>query len=371
MSLFLERHSGGERALLVHLNLGGQNEQEDLEEFERLAQSAGCLVAKVISGSRVAPDPRWFVGSGKLSEILNCVRENSAEVVLFNHNLSASQERNLEVKLCCKVVDRTSLILDIFSQRARTHEGKLQVELAQLQHLSSRLIRGWTHLERQQGGIGTRGPGETQLEFDKRLIRKRVSTIKSRLSKVQKQREQNRQRRRRSGLPVVSFVGYTNVGKSQLFNKLTRADVYVKNKLFATLDPTMRKGHIGSYGPVIFADTVGFMSNLPHRLIDAFRATLEEVRQASLLLHVVDLTAKDVNLSIRRVNDVLAEIGAQNVPSLMVYNKTDIVESADPRLVRDVKGTPVSVHLSGLSGAGIEDLRLAIASRLRLNQLSA
>ena len=366
MSLFLERHTGGERALLVHLKLTGDREQDDLEEFENLVQSAGCLPVKVILGSRVAPHPKWFVGSGKLVEMASYVQKLAADVVIFNHSLSASQERNLEIKLCCKVIDRTTLILDIFSQRARTHEGKLQVELAQLQHLATKLIRGWTHLERQQGGIGTRGPGETQLEFDKRLVRNRVSTVKSRLIKVQKQREQNRLRRARSGLPVVSLVGYTNVGKSQLFNQLTRADVFVKNQLFATLDPTMRKGYLNDYGSVIFADTVGFMSNLPHRLIEAFRATLEEVCQASLLLHVVDLTAKDVNLSVRRVKGVLSEIGAQKIPTLMVYNKTDIVEAVNPRLDRDATGKPISVYLSGRSGAGIEDLRLAVASRLRL-----
>ncbi len=369
MSLFLDRHSGGERALLVHIKLAGERNQEDLSEFENLVKSAGCLTTKVILGSRVVPSPKWFVGSGKLAEICSFVRKYSANVVIFNHNLSATQERNLEGKLCCKVVDRTSLILDIFSQRARTHEGKLQVELAQLQHLSTKLIRGWTHLERQQGGIGTRGPGETQLEFDKRLIRNRVAKIKSRLVKVHKQREQNRQRRIRSGLPLVSLVGYTNVGKSQLFNQLTRADVYVKNQLFATLDPTMRKGYLANYGSVIFADTVGFLSNLPHRLIDAFRATLEEVCQASLLLHVADLTAKDVNLSVRRVNQILTDIGAQNIPTLMVYNKTDIVEALNPRVDRDSSGKPVSVYLSGLSGAGVEGLRSAVASRLRLNQV--
>ena len=287
MALFFERPDFGERAVLVHLKLNSESEPEDPREFEELVLSAGGDPVEFITGSRSAPHAKFFVGTGKLDEISSAIHSHEAELVIFNHNLSPSQERNIEAELKCRVLDRTGLILDIFAQRARTHEGKLQVELAQLQHLSSRLIRGWTHLERQKGGIGLRGPGETQLESDRRMVRERIKSIQGRLLKVRKQRAQGRRAGDRADIPAVSLVGYTNAGKSTLFNTMTNAEVYAADQLFATLDPTMRKVDVVEKGPVIFADTVGFISHLPHRLVDAFRATLEEAASADLLLHVV------------------------------------------------------------------------------------
>ena len=285
-------------------------------------------------------------------------------MVIFNHNLSPSQERNLEAVLQCRVLDRTGLILDIFAQRARTHEGKLQVELAQLQHLSSRLVRGWTHLDREKGGIGMRGPGETQLESDRRMVRDRIKLIKQRLEKVRKQRDQGRRGRQRSEIPTVSLVGYTNAGKSTLFNKLTNADVFVADQLFATLDPTMRRLDIADIGTVIFADTVGFISHLPHRLVDAFRATLEEAVSADLLLHVIDAAAEDRATNVVRVDEVLKEIEADRIPSLMVYNKGDLLDDFSPRIDRDSDGMPIAVWVSALAGEGMDLLLQAIAERL-------
>ena len=364
MSLFFERPDFGERAVLVHLKLNSESEPEDPREFEELVISAGGDPVEFLTGSRSAPHAKFFVGTGKLEEICSAVKSSDAELVIFNHNLSPSQERNIEAELKCRVLDRTGLILDIFAQRARTHEGKLQVELAQLQHLSSRLIRGWTHLERQKGGIGLRGPGETQLESDRRMVRDRIKSIQARLLKVRKQRAQGRRARDRAEIPAVSLVGYTNAGKSTLFNKLTEADVYVADQLFATLDPTMRKVDVAEKGPVIFADTVGFISHLPHRLVDAFRATLEEAANADLLLHVVDAAAEDRATNIKRVEEVLKEIDAHRLPTLMVYNKIDLLEDSVARIERNAEGQPVAVWLSALNDEGFDLLFQAVSERL-------
>jgi GTP-binding protein HflX len=364
VSLFFERPDFGERAVLVHLKLNSETEPEDPREFEELVISAGGDPVEFITGSRSAPHAKLFVGTGKLDEIASAVNSSEAELVIFNHNLSPSQERNIEAELKCRVLDRTGLILDIFAQRARTHEGKLQVELAQLQHLSTRLIRGWTHLERQKGGIGLRGPGETQLESDRRMVRERIKAIQARLLKVRKQRAQGRRARVRAEVPAVSLVGYTNAGKSTLFNTLTQSDVFVADQLFATLDPTMRKLDIPEQGQVIFADTVGFISHLPHRLVDAFRATLEEAANATLLLHVVDAAAEDRATNIKRVEEVLKEIDAHKLPTLMVYNKVDLLEDGAPRIDRNAEGLPVAVWLSALNNQGLDLLLQAVAERL-------
>jgi GTP-binding protein HflX len=358
--LFFERPDSGERAVLVHLNLSSESEREDPREFEELVLSAGGDPVAYVMGQRDAPHPRTFVGSGKLEEIAHEVRGNDAEVVMFNHALSPSQERNLEQELKCRVLDRTGLILDIFAQRARTHEGKLQVELAQLQHMSTRLVRGWTHLERQKGGIGLRGPGETQLETDRRLLRARIKSITGRLDKVRRQRDQGRRSRRRAELPTVSLVGYTNAGKSTLFNVLTQSDVYAADQLFATLDPTLRRLELEHAGPIILADTVGFISHLPHKLVEAFKATLEETLNADLLLHVIDAASEERDEAIFQVQEVLAEIGADAIPQLKVYNKIDLLEQA-PRIDRDAEGRPERVWLSAATGAGSELLLEAIA----------
>ncbi len=364
MTLFFERPEFGERAVLVTLKLQSESEPEDPREFEELVLSAGGDPVEVISGSRSAPHAKLFVGTGKLEEIAAAVNSHCAELVIFNHNLSPSQERNIEAELKCRVLDRTGLILDIFAQRARTHEGKLQVELAQLQHLSTRLVRGWTHLERQRGGIGMRGPGETQLESDRRMVRDRIKSIQSRLLKVRKQRAQGRRARVRAEVPAVSLVGYTNAGKSTLFNNLTQSDVFVANQLFATLDPTMRKLEVPEQGEVVFADTVGFISHLPHRLVDAFRATLEEAANATLLLHVVDGAAEDRATNIKRVEEVLKEIDAHKLPTLMVYNKVDLLEDFSARIDRNAEGQPVAVWLSALKNEGLDLLLQAVAERL-------
>lgn len=350
--------------MLVHLELSAVDSPDDPREFEELALSAGADPVAFIFGQRSAPDPKSFVGRGKLEEIQGAVEEHGAELVIFDHSLSPSQERNLERELRCRVLDRTGLILDIFAQRARTHEGKLQVELAQLRHMATRLVRGWTHLERQKGGIGLRGPGETQLETDRRLLRARIDSIEKKLEKVRRQREQGRRARSRAEVATVSLVGYTNAGKSTLFNRLTDADVYVRDQLFATLDPTMRRVELPSVGAMILADTVGFVSHLPHRLVQAFRATLEEAASATLLLHVVDASAENRLHLMEEVQNVLAEIDAGDLPQLVVYNKIDLLEDSEPRIERDDRGVPRAVWLSAASGAGCDLLIEAVAERL-------
>ena len=351
--------------MLVHLDMQEDKDREDPREFTELVTSAGVEPVVLITGSRRMPSPRTFVGEGKVEEIREAIGLHEADVVIFNHALSPSQERNLERELKCRVLDRIGLILDIFAQRARTHEGKLQVELAQLEHLSTRLVRGWTHLERQKGGIGLRGPGETQLETDRRLLRERIKTLNKRLDKVRRQREQGRRARKRADVPTVSLVGYTNAGKSTLFNALTSADVYAANQLFATLDPTLRRLEVENVGPVIFADTVGFIRHLPHKLVDAFRATLEETVSASLLLHVIDAADPRRRDNIEQVNSVLEEIDAHDVPVLMVYNKTDLLEDfGGPRIDRDEAGRASRVWVSARTGEGLDLLARAIQERL-------
>ena len=361
--MFFERHRGGERAVLVQLQFAGAERDLSLLEFEELVASAGGHPVATITGSRSAPHARTFIGEGKLEEIAAACRQHDAQLVIFNHALSPSQERNLEKALSCRVLARTGLILDIFAQRARTHEGKLQVELAQLTHMSTRLVRGWTHLERQKGGIGLRGPGETQLETDRRLLRVRIKSIQSRLERVRNQREQSRRARKRAELPVLSLVGYTNAGKSTLFNRVTRSQVYAEDQLFATLDPTLARVDIDHLGPVLFADTVGFISDLPTTLVEAFKATLEETASASLLLHVVDISASNRDELMADVEAVLGEIGADKLPQLLILNKLDLVDQA-PRIVRDESGRPTAVYLSAVTGEGVELLFEAIRERL-------
>lgn len=362
--MFFERAEGGEKAILVHVDFSAQQEQEDLDEFIELAISAGVQIISVVTAKRARPDARTYVGTGKLDEIKHLVATECADIVLFNHALKPSQERNLEKEFACRVIDRTGLILDIFAQRALTHEGKLQVELAQLQHMSTRLVRGWTHLERQKGGIGLRGPGETQLETDRRLLRVRISFIESRLEKVQKQREQGRRSRSRAALPTVSIVGYTNAGKSTLFNVITGADVYVADQLFATLDPTLRRIEIPTIGGIVLADTVGFIRHLPHKLVNAFKATLEETVRADLLLHVVDAASDDRDDNIEAVNQVLAEIGADKQRQIVIYNKIDLMGNVTPHIDVDESGMPVRVWVSARAGLGINELNQAIALAL-------
>ncbi|MFP2769612.1 ribosome rescue GTPase HflX [Oceanisphaera sp. KMM 10153] len=360
-----ERYQGGESAILVHVDFSDDSEREDLEELELLTDSAGVTTCAVLTGSRGSPQPKFFIGTGKVDELAALVQMHQADVVIFNHSLSPAQERNLEREVKCRVLDRTGLILDIFAQRARTHEGKLQVELAQLRHLSTRLIRGWTHLERQKGGIGLRGPGETQLETDRRLLRERIKYIQKRLEKVSRQREQGRRARKRNEIPTLSLVGYTNAGKSTLFNRITQAGVYAADQLFATLDPTLRKVELPDAGSVILADTVGFIRHLPHDLIAAFKATLQETRDADLLLHVVDCADEQMRENIDEVNSVLEQIEADEIPVLMVFNKIDKLEQPSSRVELDEQGQPRAVWLSAQEALGIEELLDA------LNQLLA
>jgi len=361
--LFFDRPESGELAILVHLNLDSEVEREDPREFEELVLSAGGDPAAFVMGSRKTPHPRTFVGSGKLQEIADMVELHEAEIVMFNHTLSASQERNLEEVLECRVVDRTGVILDIFAQRARTNEGQLQVELAQLEHSRTRLVRGWTHLERQKGGIGLRGPGETQLETDRRLLAARIKTIHARLEKVRKQRDQGRRSRRKAEIATVAMVGYTNAGKSTLFNCITQAEVFVADQLFATLDPTLRRLELDEVGPIVLADTVGFIAHLPHKLVEAFKATLEETRSADLLLHIIDAATDERDRNIYEVQSVLGEIGASDIPQLLVYNKIDLLEQA-PRIDRNADGMPERVWVSAVTGAGADLLQQAMAELL-------
>ncbi len=360
-----ERPRGGERTLLVHLDMATEATDESaLTEFQDLARSSGARILATVTGRRDRPDPRYFVGSGKVEEIKAQVIEHHVALVIFGHDLSPSQERNLEQALQCRVLDRTGLILDIFAQRARSHEGKLQVELAQLRHLSTRLVRGWTHLERQKGGIGLRGPGETQLETDRRLLNERIKHIRRRLERVDRQRHQGRSTRSKSATRTVSLVGYTNAGKSTLFNRLTAAEVYVADQLFATLDPTLRRLTLPHAGAVVLADTVGFISQLPHELVAAFRSTLQETVEADVLLHVIDASDPVRDQHIAQVEQVLSRIGANSVPCIQVFNKIDL--SGDPpRLERDAHtGQPQAVWLSAVSGAGVEALLAAIEEQI-------
>ncbi len=362
-----DRPQTGEKAILVHLTL--YTGQEDLYELKELARSAGATPVHVVTGKRHRPDPKYFVGHGKLDELKADCELHEADLVLFNHPLSPSQERNLEQALGVRVVDRNGLILDIFALRAQTFEGKLQVELAQLKHLSTRLIRGWTHLERQKGGIGMRGPGETQLETDRRLLGHRIKTIQQRLVKVAKQRSQGRSKRRKSETPSISLVGYTNAGKSTLFNTLTGSDIYVANQLFATLDPTLRHCQLDNGTDIILADTVGFLRHLPHELIAAFRSTLQEASEADLLLHVIDANAEDRDDTIFQVNQVLDDIEASDIKQLQVYNKIDLLENVKPHIDRDDSGQPVRVWMSAAEGDGVELLFQALSEIFSSNKV--
>jgi GTP-binding protein HflX len=355
-----ERPESGERAVLVHVNFPAGADREDLQEFTELVRSAGARPVVTVSAARSVPEPRLFVGQGKAEEIREAVRQHQAELVIFNHALSPSQERNLERVLGCRVLARTGLILDIFAQRARSFEGKLQVELAQLKHLSTRLVRGWTHLERQKGGIGLRGPGETQLESDRRMINSRIKVINRRLEKVERQRDQGRRARSRAEVPTLSLVGYTNAGKSTLFNTISGANAYAADQLFATLDPTLRRIELPGVGPLVLADTVGFIRHLPHDLVAAFRATLEETRQADLLLHVVDVGDSDRQARLGQVNEVLREIGAADIPQLIIYNKIDST-GLEPRLEPQTGNTIGKVWVSAVTGAGLDLLASALA----------
>ncbi len=346
-----------EAVVLVHLNFNDRNFDESEQEFIELVNSTGAAVATIIHGKRRAPDSKLFAGSGKVQEIREHVIANDAAVVIFNHELSPSQERNLEAELHCRVIARTGLILDIFARRARSHEGKLQVELAQLKHLSTRLVRGWTHLERQKGGIGLRGPGETQLETDRRLLGQRIKTLKKQLMKVRSQREQGRRSRQRADIPVVSLVGYTNMGKSTLFNRMTTSDVYADDRLFATLDPTLRRLKLMETQALIMADTVGFIRKLPHDLVESFSSTLEETRSAALLLHVVEAGSSEREQLMEHVNDVLHEIEADEVPQVIVCTKIDQTDDHEARIDRDQDGKIWRVWLSAQSGEGLDLLR--------------
>ena len=348
-----------ECAILVQIDFGKNSnrnqEVQDEHEFKELVRSAGARDSTLITGTRKSPDPKLFVGSGKADEIKTAVIQHSADVVIFDHALSPAQERNIEKLVECRVLDRTALILDIFAQRAKSHEGKLQVELAQLKHMSTRLVRGWTHLERQKGGIGMRGPGETQLETDRRLLSVRIKQINKRLEKVSSQREQGRQLRQKTEIPTVSLVGYTNAGKSTLFNKITGSKVYAADQLFATLDPTLRRVNLPDQQAIILADTVGFIRDLPHDLVAAFRATLQETIEADLILHVIDSSDDQRDFYREQVNNVIHALGAEDVPQLEVMNKIDLTEQS-AHSDEEHDGLPTRVWLSAVTGEGIPEL---------------
>lgn len=358
-----DRPAGGDAVVLVSVDFGEADYSESLQELRHLASTAGMHIAATVEGKRHVPDAKYFIGSGKADELKQMMEAAEAKVAAFNHDLTPSQQRNLERFLQARVVDRTGLILDIFAQRAQSHEGKLQVELAQLEHLSTRLVRGWTHLERQKGGIGVRGgPGETQLELDRRMLRVRVKQLREKLAKLKQQRGMQRRARKRSNLMTVSIVGYTNAGKSTLFNRLTHSGVYAADQLFATLDTTSRKMHLPNANPVVLSDTVGFIKHLPTTLIEAFGATLEEAAQADLLLHVVDVASTNREAQIEQVNAVLNEIGASKVPQILVLNQIDRVDMP-AGLERDEYGNIFKVRISAITGAGLDDLYQALIER--------
>ncbi len=362
--MFFERPEAGRRAIVLHVEFKGPAPEESLdtvEECAELARTADIEVVDLISARRAAPHPRLFVGEGKLEEIRSRLEQGEADLLLVNHELTPGQQRNLEKALGCRVMTRTELILHIFAGRARTYEGQLQVELAQVRHAQTRLVRGWTHLDRQKGGIGLRGAGETQLEMDQRMLGDRVKTLQKKLESVARRRGQGRRRRQRDRVRVVSLVGYTNAGKSTLFNALTTAQVLAEDQLFATLDPTMRQLEIPGIGEVVLTDTVGFISHLPHSLVEAFKSTLEEVASADLLLHVVDASSPDVDARIQTVNQVLAEIGADRIPVIMVYNKIDALPAG---VGRNFDGGNMSVPVSARTKEGLDALTEAIGSRL-------
>ncbi|MGI5309059.1 ribosome rescue GTPase HflX [Rheinheimera sp. WS51] len=352
-----------EQAILVHVNFPQQHNSEDLTELQLLVSSAGVQTLEIITTNRSAPDTKHFVGSGKAAEIAQVVEQTQANLVIFNHALTPAQTRNLE-RLCqTRVIDRTTLILDIFAQRARTYEGKLQVELAQLQHLASRLVRGWDGLDRQKGGIGMRGPGEAQLETDRRLLKVRVTALQAKLAKLTTQREQSRRARQKAATPVISLVGYTNAGKSSLFNRMTDSEVYAADQLFATLDPTLRQLSLPIVGGVVLADTVGFIRHLPHNLVAAFKSTLQETREADLQLHIVDAADPRKTDNMQQVSKVLEEIGADQISQLTVYNKIDLLNQA-PRIEYNEYNLPEAVYVSAHTGQGIDLLIQAIAQLL-------
>lgn len=369
-----QRVSGSERAILVHVDFSSRTssakfDSDELAEFRELAISAGAEPVAVVTSARRTRDSKYLIGTGKADEVRELIEREKAELVLVDYALLPSQERNLERLLQCRVLDRTGLILDIFAQRASSHEGRLQVELAQLKHLSTRLVRGWTHLERQKGGIGLRGPGETQLETDRRLLGMRIKQLNKRLEKVQNQRDQSRRSRRKAEVPTVSLVGYTNAGKSTLFNRLTTAEVYAADQLFATLDPTMRRLTLPDTGTIILADTVGFIRNLPHDLVAAFRSTLDETRQADLLLHVIDASNENYQEQMAQVNTVLKEIGADKVPQIEVFNKVDLMPGHPPRLECGEDGQVRRAWCSAQTGSGLDLLQTALDQRFSADQL--
>ena len=368
MKYLFERPSGGDAAILVSVDFGENDYEESLGELRQLSLSAGLAILGTVESKRSTPDAKFFIGSGKADDLMQMMQASESNIAVFNHDLSPSQQRNLERLLQARVVDRTGLILDIFSQRAQSHEGKLQVELAQLEHLSTRLVRAWTHLERQKGGIGVRGgPGETQLELDRRMLRVRVKQLREKLQKLKAQRGMQRRARKRSSVMMVSLVGYTNAGKSTVFNRLTKANRYAADQLFATLDTTTHKIFIADCGAVVLSDTVGFIKHLPHALVEAFGATLEEAAQADLLLHIVDTASTNRDEQIAQVNKVLLEIGAANVPQILVHNQIDRV-GLEPAVGRDEYGRITSLHVSAKTGEGMELLRLAMAEHYQYLQ---